>query len=67
MLEAIPKLRLRLPPSQAIKSSLTDYYIVSAESALAKDNKALPLGPAPRPTPRVPSIYEWQLQNAGKN
>jgi len=27
---------------------------------VVKDNKALPLGVAPRPTPEVPSIYEWQ-------
>ena len=38
-----------------------------AKPALAKDNKALPLGPAPRPSPKVPSIYKWQLQHAGKN
>jgi hypothetical protein len=27
---------------------------------IVKDNKALPLGDAPRPTPNVASIYEWQ-------
>ena len=27
---------------------------------LVKDNKAFPLGEAPRPTPKVASIYEWQ-------
>jgi hypothetical protein len=27
---------------------------------VVKENKALPLGDAPRPTPKVASIYEWQ-------
>jgi len=36
-----------------------------AKPALLKNNKALPLGSAPRPTPKVPSIYEWQLRHAG--
>lgn len=27
---------------------------------VVKDNKAFPLGNAPRPMPKVPSIYEWQ-------
>jgi len=27
---------------------------------ILKDNKALPLGDAPKPTPKVVSIYEWQ-------
>jgi hypothetical protein len=27
---------------------------------IVKDNKSFPLGEAPRPTPNVPSIYEWQ-------
>ncbi len=35
-----------------------------AEPALAEGNKTLPLGSAPRPAPKVPSIYEWQLQQA---
>lgn len=30
-----------------------------------RDNVVEPLGDAPRPTPAVPSIYEWQLQHAG--
>ncbi|MGD8499912.1 MAG: right-handed parallel beta-helix repeat-containing protein [Phycisphaerales bacterium] len=34
--------------------------------ALAESNEALPLGPAPRPLPEVPSIYEWQLQHSKK-
>ena len=34
------------------------------EPTLVEDNKALPPGSAPRPTPKVPSIYEWQLQQA---
>ncbi|HUV65623.1 MAG TPA: right-handed parallel beta-helix repeat-containing protein, partial [Sedimentisphaerales bacterium] len=34
-----------------------------AEPALAQDNKTLPAGSAPRPAPKVPSIYEWQLQH----
>ncbi|MHC4702628.1 MAG: right-handed parallel beta-helix repeat-containing protein [Planctomycetota bacterium] len=38
-----------------------------AKPALLKGNETLPLGPAPRPSPKVPSIYEWQLQHAGKN
>ena len=33
--------------------------------ALLKDNKALHPGPAPRPAPEVPSIYEWQLRHSG--
>jgi hypothetical protein len=33
---------------------------------LAKSNEALPVGPAPRPAPKVPSIYEWQLQHSKK-
>jgi hypothetical protein len=28
--------------------------------ALMEDNEAFPLDDAPRPTPEVPSIYEWQ-------
>jgi len=35
-----------------------------AKPALNESNTALPLADAPRPTPAVPSIYEWQLQNA---
>jgi hypothetical protein len=31
--------------------------------AIVKDNRTLPLGAAPRPTPKVASIYEWELQN----
>ncbi|NQT01252.1 MAG: hypothetical protein HQ580_04455 [Planctomycetes bacterium] len=31
-----------------------------AKPTVFKDNKAFPLGDAPRPTPKVPSIYEWQ-------
>jgi hypothetical protein len=31
--------------------------------AVSKDNKAFPLATPPRPTPAVPSIYEWQLQH----
>lgn len=40
---------------------------VSGESkpSVVKDNKALPLGDAPRPMPNVPSIYEWQKSNRG--
>jgi hypothetical protein len=34
----------------------------SGKPAVASDNKALPLGDAPRPIPKVPSIYEWQQQ-----
>lgn len=33
-----------------------------AEPALAADNETFPLGPAARPAPNVPSIYEWQLR-----
>jgi len=32
----------------------------AAEPVVVKDNKAFPLGDAPRPIPKVPSIYEWQ-------
>ena len=38
-----------------------------AKPALLKNNKTLPLGSAPRPTPKVPSIYEWQLKHVAKN
>jgi hypothetical protein len=31
-----------------------------ASHTVVKENKALPLGDAPRPAPNVPSIYEWQ-------
>jgi hypothetical protein len=31
-----------------------------AKPVVFEDNKAFPLGDAPRPTPEVPSIYEWQ-------
>jgi len=31
-----------------------------------RDNQAKPLGDAPRPTPAVPSIYEWQKANVRK-
>jgi len=31
---------------------------------IVKDNEALPLGDAPRPTPDVASIYEWQIKGA---
>ena len=34
-----------------------------AKPALLKNNKALPPGQAPRPSPKVPSIYEWQLHH----
>lgn len=44
-------------------------HIVSgkAKPALLKDNEDFPLGSAPRPIPKVPSIYEWQLRNAKKD
>jgi len=38
-----------------------------ARPAVVKDNKALQLGSAPRPSPKVPSIYKWQLQHAARN
>jgi hypothetical protein len=31
-----------------------------ASHTVVKENKALPLGDAPRPAPNMPSIYEWQ-------
>ncbi len=31
-----------------------------ARPTVFEDNKAFPLGNAPRPTPKVPSIYQWQ-------
>jgi hypothetical protein len=31
-----------------------------ADPVVFKANKAFPLGEAPRPSPKVPSIYEWQ-------
>ena len=33
-----------------------------ATPEVLKANKTFPLGDAPRPTPKVPSIYEWQLK-----
>jgi hypothetical protein len=41
-------------------------HIVSgkAKPALVENNKTLPSGSAPRPIPKIPSIYEWQLRNA---
>jgi len=38
-----------------------------AEPALLRNNKTLPLGSPPRPAPKVPSIYEWQLKHVAKN
>jgi len=37
-------------------------HILAGKSSdtIVKDNKALPLGDAPRPVPKVASIYEWQ-------
>jgi len=35
----------------------------AGKPAVVKDNKAYPLGDAPRPKPTVPSIYEWQQKN----
>jgi len=32
----------------------------AGKPAVVNDNKAYPLGNAPGPTPKVPSIYEWQ-------
>ena len=32
----------------------------TGKSAIIEGNEALPLGDAPRPSPEVPSIYEWQ-------
>ena len=34
-----------------------------AEPMVFKENKAFPLGDAPRPVPKVPSIYEWQQEH----
>jgi Pectate lyase superfamily protein len=34
-----------------------------AKPAILSNNEALPLGPAARPVPKVPSIYEWQLRH----
>ncbi len=43
-----------------------DGRITSGKGSLAisEDNRALPLSRTDRPTPAVPSIYEWQLQHA---
>ena len=38
-----------------------------AKPALAGDNEASPLGPAPRPTPKTPSTYQWQLRHTEGN
>jgi hypothetical protein len=38
----------------------------AAQPAVLEDNKHFPLGEAPRPEPRVPSIYEWQQRHAAK-
>jgi hypothetical protein len=32
------------------------------KAAVLEGNQALPLGEGPRPSPLVPSIYEWQIQ-----
>ena len=34
-----------------------------AKPATLSDNKAHPLSEAPRPKPKIPSIYEWQIEN----
>ena len=34
--------------------------------AVDEGNQTLPLSDAPRPTPAVPSIYEWQKARAGR-
>jgi hypothetical protein len=36
----------------------------AARPVVLERNQAKPLGDAPRPTPAVPSIYEWQRQQA---
>jgi hypothetical protein len=36
----------------------------SARPLVMEGNQAFPLGEGPRPTPSVPSIYEWQLNHA---
>ena len=38
-----------------------------AKPALARNNETLTSGPASRPVPKVPSIYEWQLRNVKKD
>ncbi len=38
-----------------------------AEPTLTEGNKTLPAGSAARPVPKVPSIYEWQLQHVKSN
>ncbi len=38
-----------------------------AKPALEEGNKAFPLGPTARPTPKVQSIYEWQLSQVKNN
>jgi len=38
-----------------------------AKPALLEKNKALPLNSAPGPKPKVPSIYQWQLQSKEKS
>jgi len=37
-----------------------------ANAAIEESNEILPLSAAPRPTPAVPSIYQWQRQNRVK-
>jgi len=36
------------------------FLAAKVSDVIVKDNKAFALGDAPRPTPDVPSIYEWQ-------
>jgi len=43
-----------------------DFVSGEGEPSVVKDNKSLPLGDAPRPMPDVPSIYEWQKSNRGR-
>ena len=38
----------------------------SAKPVLLENNRALPLTDAPRPKPKIPSIYEWQIARQRK-
>jgi len=38
----------------------------SAKPVLLQGNQAFPLAPAPRPKPKIPSIYEWQIAQQRK-
>jgi hypothetical protein len=47
---------------RAMRPSERPSHLGKAKAAVLKGNRVLPLGEGPRPSPPVPSIYEWQIQ-----